>query len=587
MQTFNELKKNLKKEKSGFKAQKILLIGEFATQLLSIAIKGFGIKEKLDLQIVETDYDQIDGLLIDKSTALWTNKFDCVLIFPSYYKLRKEFYKLGDDDRRTFADNTLQYWKYIIETINEQTKTPVLFANYPNINDGVFGNFFTKVDSSFNFQLLLFNTSLMQLSSKLKFLYINNIQSLQSNNNVSLTENKYYVNGDNIYGLEFLPILAKNTVQMILPFTGIFKKCIILDLDNTTWGGIIGDDGIDNIEIGELGIGKAFTELQTWVKELNKRGTIIAVCSKNDEKIAKEPFEKHSDMVLKLDDISVFVANWGNKADNIRFIQSVLNIGFDSMVFLDDNPFERNLVRTQIPEITVPEIPEDPSDYLSYLVSLNLFETISYTQEDNLRGKLYKEESYRKIQEINYSNIDDYLVSLEMTALTSCITKQNISRCAQLTQRSNQFNLRTKRYTEETIANIIENDQWVSIAINLTDKFGDYGLISLILAQKNDNNALFIDSWIMSCRVLKRTVEEFVMQELVSYCNLNGIGIIIGEYLPTNKNELVKDHYKNLGFAKRENNLWEYSVNSNNQFKTFIKSNNDKGKSIRERRGNF
>jgi HAD-superfamily phosphatase, subfamily IIIC len=194
----------------------------------------------------------------------------------------------------------------------------------------------------------------------------------------SLISNKFYINADMPFSLDALPTIAKGVVDIVNACEGKFNKCVILDLDNTLWGGIIGDDGIDNIEIGDLGIGKAFTELQEWLKELKKRGIILCICSKNEEILAKEPFLKHPDMVLSLEDIAVFVANWKNKADNIRFIQNVLNIGFDSMVFIDDNPFERNQVKLEIPELTIPELPKDPVDYLSYLKGLNLFETTSY-----------------------------------------------------------------------------------------------------------------------------------------------------------------------------------------------------------------
>ena len=188
-----------------------------------------------------------------------------------------------------------------------------------------------------------------------------------------------------VLSIDALPLVGSRTLDILCAIKGDFKKCIILDLDNTTWGGVIGDDGMENIQVGSLGIGKAFTEFQYWVKKLKSRGIIVSVCSKNTESVALEPFEKHPEMVLQLDDISVFVANWENKADNIRHIQSILNIGFDSMVFIDDNPFERNIVRENLPEVTVPEMPEDPAEYLEYLYKLNLFETVSHSKLDKDR----------------------------------------------------------------------------------------------------------------------------------------------------------------------------------------------------------
>jgi FkbH-like protein len=264
-----------------------------------------------------------------------------------------------------------------------------------------------------------------------------------------------YINADMIFSLDFIPVFTKQLNDIILALRGKFNKCLILDLDNTTWGGIVGDDGVENIKIGDLGIGKAFSKLQTWAKALKERGVILCICSKNDEANAKEPFEKHPDMVLRLEDISVFVANWENKASNIRNIQEILNIGFDSVVFLDDNPFERNLVRLELPDVIVPELPEDPAEYLDYLLSLNLFETVSFSENDKDRTKQYQAEAERVSSVAKFANIDEYLASLEMVSDVKEVDSFSLPRVAQLTQRSNQFNLRTQRYTDEDLKSMI------------------------------------------------------------------------------------------------------------------------------------
>ena len=338
---------------------------------------------------------------------------------------------------------------------------------------------------------------------------------------------------------------------------GKFKKCLILDLDNTIWGGVVGDDGWENIQIGHgLGIGKTFTEFQEWVKKLKNRGIIVCVCSKNDEDKAKEPFEKNPEMVLKLDDISVFIANWENKADNIRTIQSILNIGFDSMVFLDDNPFERNMVRENVLGVTVPELPEDPGEYLEFLYTQNLFETASYSNADKDRTKQYQVEAKRVTAAKTFANEAEFLKSLNMVSEVKGFDKFNIPRVAQLSQRSNQFNLRTVRYTEDQITAIEQSDRYVTCSFTLEDKFGDNGLIAVVIMEKSFDNAqepaLFIDTWFMSCRVLKRGMENFTLNTLVEYARQNGFKKIIGEYLPTAKNGMVKEHYSNLGFETIE-----------------------------------
>jgi FkbH-like protein len=372
-----------------------------------------------------------------------------------------------------------------------------------------------------------------------------------------------------VFSLDFIPAVAKSTVDIILSLSGKGKKCLILDLDNTLWGGIIGDDGVENIQIGELGIGKAFTQLQHWVKQLKQRGIILAVSSKNDHDIAKGAFDNHPDMVLKYEDFAVFQANWNNKAENIKLIQEFLNIGFDSMVFLDDNPFERNLVRSFLPEVTIPDLPEDPAEYLNYLSKLNLFETSSYSEEDSGRSDQYRVEFERSQVKKAFTNENEYLASLEMVSECKPFDDYSVPRVSQLTQRSNQFNLRTQRYSENDVKIIADSKDYLTLSFTLEDKFGHYGLISLIILKK-EKDSLFIDTWIMSCRVLKRTMENFVLNRIVNAAKHNGYSKLVGEFIPTAKNKMVKDHYKELGFTETEGK-WILEVNNYTDKQTFIK----------------
>ena len=448
----------------------------------------------------------------------------------------------------------------------------IIYYNYPEIDDAVFGSYANKTERSFLFQLRKLNYELMLYAVKNPGFYICDISSIQNLiGKPAMFQTSMYVNTEMVLSLDALPQIAAKTLSLIKALNGKFKKCLILDLDNTTWGGIIGDDGLENIQLGMLGIGKAYTEFQYWVKKLKNRGIIIAVCSKNTESIAMEPFEKHPDMVLHLDDIAIFMANWDNKVDNIRKIQSVLNIGFDSMVFLDDNPFERNIVRENLPEVTVPELPVDPADYLEYLYTLNLFETISFSSVDTERTKQYQVEAKRARIQTGFTNEDEFLESLNMVSLVEPFNKFNTPRVAQLSQRSNQFNLRTVRYTEPGIKLLTENPEAFTFSFTLEDNFGDNGLISIIILKKEDKDKLFIDTWLMSCRVLKRGMENFILNTIVNSTKSHGFKYLKGEYIPTAKNEMVKDHYKNLGFTENEGG-WLLAVEEYENKKCFITS---------------
>lgn len=555
--TFQELKKNLKKDFTGLRTVKLALLGDSATQMLVQAIKGYGYVNGIKFEIFEADYDQVELQVYDSGSELYQFDPEFIIIFYCTNKLHKKFGKLSFEAKAGFAIQQLDGFSNLVSTIHSRLASKVLFFNFNEVDEALFGNFANKTAVSFTYQQRKINLGLMELAHQVKNLFIVDLNMLQSRlGHGYITDNKIYVNTELLFSVDFLPVIAKAVNDIILSVKGSFKKCLILDLDNTTWGGIIGDDGVENIQIGDLGIGKAFTELQLWARQLKQRGIILAICSKNDEANAKEPFEKHPDMILRLDDIAVFVANWNNKADNIRYIQGVLNIGFDSMVFLDDNPFERNLVRTNIPEITVPELPEDPAEYLNYIRGLNLFETASFTAEDEQRTKQYQEEANRAILQQQFTNENDFLKSLNMVSVVEAFNKFNTPRVAQLTQRSNQFNLRTIRYSEEEVTRVAADDDYITLAFSLADKYGDYGLISLVIMKRMDATTLFIDTWIMSCRVLKRNMENFVLNSMVKKAREKGYTTITGEYIPTPKNGMVKDHYQSLGFT-HTNEQWQ------------------------------
>lgn len=573
MQTFNKLKKNLKNDVSSLKVIKVSLLGDSATQFLSIALCGMGVERGYNLDLFEAEYNQVERMVMDPSSDLYLHNADYTVVFQSTHKLLDKYNVLSEAEQLILAQDRLDF----VRTICESVPGKIIYYNYPEIDNSVFGSYSNKVSSSFIYQLRKLNYELMNLAQEYKNLFICDIASLQNKYGRDwMFDSNIYVSTEMLLSLDCLPYVASRTVDIIQSVEGGFKKCLILDLDNTVWGGVVGDDGWENIQVGHgLGIGKAFTEFQGWIKSLKNRGIIICVCSKNDEGKAKEPFEKNPEMVLKLDDISVFVANWENKADNIRTIQQILNIGFDSMVFLDDNPFERNMVRENVPGVTVPELPEDPGEYLEYLYSLNLFETASYSSADKDRTSQYQVESKRVAASKKFTNEADYLKSLGMVSEVSGFNKFNTPRVAQLSQRSNQFNLRTVRYTEEQITAIENNPKQKGFAFTLKDKFGDNGLIAVVILNEQDSDTLFVDTWFMSCRVLKRGMENFTLNTIVSWAKEHGYKNIIGEYLPTLKNGMVKEHYPNLCFSRIEGvdtEQYVLDVNAYTNRECFIKT---------------
>ena len=564
---FSVLKKAKRKIEADWKEVRIAILGDHATQFIKEALIGYGAISKLNYNVYEADYSQIDQEILDADSELYNFNPEIVIVTNSVYKLEQSFHHSKNQD--SFANSFLDKVEGWMEALKNNTKAKIILSTFPELPDAVFGNFASKVNSSFLYQLRVLNLELMKLSAQNGNLFLCDVAALYGVYGQNTAKSaQMYINADMIFSLDFIPVFTKQLNDIILALRGKFNKCLILDLDNTTWGGIVGDDGVENIKIGDLGIGKAFSKLQTWAKALKERGVILCICSKNDEANAKEPFEKHPDMVLRLEDISVFVANWENKASNIRNIQEILNIGFDSMVFLDDNPFERNLVRLELPDVIVPELPEDPAEYLDYLLSLNLFETVSFSENDKDRTKQYQAEAERVSSVAKFANIDEYLASLQMVSDVKEVDSFSLPRVAQLTQRSNQFNLRTQRYTDEDLKSMIESKEYIAISYTLIDKYGDNGLISAVVLKK-EKDFMFVDTWIMSCRVLKRTMEPFVLNTIVEEAKKLGYSKLIGEYLPTAKNGMVKDHYKNFGFEEKEGR-WELNIDSFEKHKCFI-----------------
>lgn len=569
--TFQQLKKLSKTDASALPQYSLAVLGDCATQHLATALRGYGVSVGMRLNVFDADYDQIDAQVMAPDSELYRFAPQGVLLQMCTEKLQEAFYDCPPEARASFAEDTYARIRQIWSRIGSRIPATVLQCNFPLIDDGVFGQFGNKTEQSFLFQQRKLNYLLTQGCQEAKNTFLIDLDALQTAlGRSTFADPKLYYVAKMPISLAALPAAAKLVVDVVRSLQGTVKKCLVLDLDNTLWGGVIGDDGLSGIQIGELGTGHAFSDFQKWLKELKNRGILLTVCSKNSEDTAKEPFEKHPEMVLRLEDFSMFVANWEDKARNIRTIQQSLNIGMDSMVFLDDNPFERELVRTMIPEITVPELPEDPALYLQYLRGLDLFETASYSREDAGRTEQYREKAQRAAFEAAFQSYDDYLEALQMRASAAAFDPFHYPRIAQLTQRSNQFNLRTVRYTEAEIEALAQDDSRIGLYFTLKDKFGDHGLISVVVLEKQPEDTLFISEWLMSCRVLKRGMEEFIVDKILSVAAQQGFRRVVGEYIPTPKNAMVKDLYEQLGFARLENGRFQAEVSGFPYHKTFI-----------------
>lgn len=343
--------------------------------------------------------------------------------------------------------------------------------------------------------------------------------------------------------------LARSLTTIILALYGRSRKVLVLDLDNTLWGGVIGDDGVEKLQIGnETAVAEAYTAFQKYCLALHNRGVLLAVCSKNDEAVAKSGFA-HPDSVLRLEHFASFQANWNPKHENILRIAEELNLGLDSFVFLDDNPAERAIVQGQLPSVAVPDIGSDVAQYISTLDGFRYFEPISISQEDRDRASQYRANTERAALQSSFASYGDYLQSLEMSAEIAPFSTVYLDRIAQLTNKTNQFNLTTRRYTLAEMEAVLHDPRYIGLYGRLSDRFGNNGLISVVLGRVEAQH-LHLDLWLMSCRVLKRDMEHAMLDVLVEHARFAGVTTLHGYYLPTKKNGVVADHYKQLGFTQ-------------------------------------
>lgn len=529
---------------------RIAFLADCSTQYLVPLVKALFFRKGVFCEAYEAQFDAIAQEACSDDSALYRFKPEIVLIFNSTAALRRSYFAF-EGAAPDFAEQSLKQIRAVWDAVKQRSSAMIFQTNFAAPYDRIFGNFELKADASFPAAVSRLNGLLAQAAKSEERVLINDIDHISSYlGRRRWFDEKLWLLSKTPCALDCLPYAAQSVVSMAQALTGPSVKCVVVDLDNTLWGGVIGDDGLEGIGLGELGDGKAYQAFQHYLLELKKRGILLAVCSRNDEGVARLPFREHPDMVLKEGDFSAFIANYENKAANIKAIQERLNIGLNAMLFIDDDYFERNLVRSTLPDVLVPEMPADPADYVKTLCELGLFEAAAFSQEDRRRADLYKDDARRENLKSSFANMDDYLKSLEMKASLGRFDSFHLPRIAQLLARSNQFNLTTRRRSLADCERFM-NDQakYRPFYITLKDKLGDNGLICAVILRR-DGEDLEIDEWVMSCRVLLRGVEQFTMNAVFEIARSVGAKRVTGCYRPTPKNGLVKDIYAKFSFDR-------------------------------------
>lgn len=546
-------------------SKRIAVLGGSTTHDLKEILELFLLNAGIEPVFYESEYNQYWQDVMFDNPELTAFEPDIIFIHTSSRNI-KDFPGIRDSEEQIaeLVETVYAPFEQMWNKIADAYQCPVIQNNFEPPYYRLLGNAdFAEPHGRLNFINRL-NEKFAAYARTHKNFYINDINYMASCYGVQKWADPFYWH---MYkyacAVQAIPELAYNLANIIKSVYGKNQKAFVLDLDNTLWGGVVGDDGADNIEIGqETSMGQLYSEFQEYLKAHKELGILLTVDSKNDEENALAGL-KRPDSVLKPEDFLVIKANWANKDQNIIEIAQELNIGTDSLVFVDDNPAERHIVESQIPDVKVPEI-EDIVKFITTLDRAGYFEVTSLSADDLQRNDMYKANVERRKQEAGYTNYADYLLSLDMDAQIKPFEPVYMARIAQLTNKSNQFNLTTRRYTQGEIEQAAADGEYITLYGKLEDKFGDNGVVSVVIGHKKEEE-LHIDLWIMSCRVLKRDMEFAMMDRLVEESRKAGIKRILGYYYPTAKNKMVENFYGLQGFGKIKedeegNTVWLYEI---------------------------
>jgi FkbH-like protein len=528
------------------------LLGAGTLDLLGPAIAGSALRHRLLTTVIAGDYGSALRDAVDPGSgfrqALATAHADAVLITLDHRSLGLDRAPLIASDAEAAVNDALGTIDAMITGLEAAGAGSILISTIVAPPEPLFGSLDAREPGSSEAMVAAVNDGIIARARAGRLVLVDFARAAAAIGTQSWHDSSQWHAAKLAIGPDAVPFAADIIARVLGAIRGTTRKALVLDLDNTLWGGVIGDDGIDGIAIGQgSGRGEAFLAIQQMALSLRQRGIILAVCSKNDEAVARVPFRDHPDMVLREEHIAVFVANWGDKATNLRAIAAALNIGLDALVFLDDNPVERGQVRRELPMVAVPELTADPADYPRLLAAGGWFEAITFGEDDRVRADAYRANAERAAF-AGTSDMVGYLASLDMVADVRGFDAVNRARIAQLINKSNQFNLTTRRYTEREVAAMEADDSLITRQFRLADRFGDNGMIAVVILRPLSATEWEIDTWLMSCRVLGRRMEEATLAMIVKAARARGVETLVGRYLPTAKNAMVADHYEKLGF---------------------------------------
>jgi FkbH-like protein len=539
--------------KSSFPTVRLAILASSTVNHLSPAIRIAGLRRRLLIEVDIGQYGQYRHDLLDSSSAL--HRFSPHLVLFSI-SARPTINELPLAATTSEVDETtarsIEELRLLWRKAREALSASIIQQTFLNVAEPIFGNYDRLVPAAPARVIAQLNDHLVKAAAEENALILD-VASASERDGIDAWFNvSSWLHGKLEIAPEASPLYGEMVARIVAAQRGLSRKCLVFDLDNTLWGGVVGDDGVEGLILGEgSAVGEAHLALQRYAKRLKERGIILAICSKNDPAIADAAFSDHPEMLLRRSDISAFVANWRDKAENLKAIAAQLNIGLDSLVFVDDNPVERARIRQSLPMVAVPELPKDIANYVRCIADAGYFETVAFTAEDRGRTEQYAANIERQIQLKSSGSLDDFLRDLKMSVAHGRFMPADLVRVTQLYNKTNQFNTTMRRYSQEEMASVASEGESMTIQFRLMDKYGDNGLVSaMVLRPDPQQLKIFeIENWVMSCRVFGRQLEFEAMNIAVDEARHRGVEAFRANYIPTAKNGIVGELYADLGFS--------------------------------------
>jgi len=562
-------------EKRHFSKQvKIGILSSFTINGLPETIRVKCSDNDIECKYYIGGYDQYSQEIISKNSELYKFSPDLVFLLLDVRSIFGDIfhdpYSLSSDDRKSILSKKLEETENLVDTFSKNSNSKFIISNLVIPTFSSFGINETKLDFGFQEMILKFNSNLISAFRNKNNVFVYDFNSFSSKyGQKNIFDFKNFLFGDIQISFDYIPYLANELISYVNALLGLTKKCIVLDLDDTLWGGIVGEEGFENIKLGPEPPGNAFLEFQKTLNALKQRGIILAINSKNNLDDALQVIKEHPYMVLRESDFSCMKINWNDKVENMKEISQELNIGLDSMVFFDDDKVNCEYMTLSLPQVKVVNLSGDPSYFAEILQDMNDFDSLKITDEDLNRTQMYSEQLKR--DELKNSNIsmDDFLKNLNMDITIKQSNNFTIPRISQLTLKTNQFNLTTKRYQEEEIRKLTDDKNFLVGCAQVQDKFGDNGITGVFIVDKHNSEEWFLDSFLLSCRIMGREIEKAILNYIIDQAKKNNVKKIVAKYVPTQKNKPVESFLPKCGFSQ-SGDKWVYDVNNSLKLPDFL-----------------